>query len=113
MLKTKIHQHVDKKKGFSLLEVLIVLVFISIMMTSIIYTQRNILNKTENYYNNQYLLDKAKEYIYKCQATNNIIDLDEDSQVDKIASLENIETYKYTAKKGDCKIEVEFSIYKK
>lgn len=111
MLKIKTKKYVIKKnKAFTLIEALIVIMLVSIFLTSILFTQKNIISNSKKLSIEARLLENAKNYIYECQAKNQILSTNGDISVNLINSKNNVESYKYKAEKDGSKIEIIFSI---
>lgn len=102
----------NKKNGFTLLELLIVILVVSISFSSIAFCLNSINKKQKDLYTNNADLLNIGNYIYKCQA-NGSIEASDLYNISLINSYKNIRTYKLDYNKDGKDFEICFSIKEK
>lgn len=102
----------NKKHGFTLLELLIVILVISISFSSIAFCLNSINKKQKDLYTNNAELINIENYIYQCQA-NGSIEATGIYNISLISSYNNIRTYKLDYGKDGKDFEIRFSIKEK
>ncbi|WP_099950633.1 prepilin-type N-terminal cleavage/methylation domain-containing protein [Ezakiella peruensis] len=101
-----------KKNGFTLLELLIVILVVSISFSSIAFCLNSINKKQKDLYTNNAELLNIENYIYQCQA-NGSIEATDLYNISLINSFNNIRTYKLDYNKDGKDFEICFSIKEK
>lgn len=98
-----------KKNGFTLLELLIVILVVSISFSSIAFCLNSINKKKKDLYTNNAELLNIENYIYQCQASGSI-EASDLYNISLINSYKNIRTYKLDYNKDGKDFEIRFSI---
>lgn len=101
-----------KKKGFTLLELLIVILIVSISFSSIAFCLDSINKNQRHLYTNNAELLNIENYINECQAKGSLIGSDL-YNTSLMNSYKNVRTYKLNYKKDGKDFEILFSIKEK